>query len=66
MRFALKASSRQLDVVEESLESRTRPSSWSGWPWIRRTGWRRMVRKPTREDIPLDAQEQLIVELYSK
>jgi ribosomal protein S4 len=26
----------------------------------------RMVRKPTRDDIPLAVQEQLIVELYSK
>jgi small subunit ribosomal protein S4 len=26
----------------------------------------RMVRQPTRADIPLAAQEQLIVELYSK
>ena len=26
----------------------------------------RMVRRPTRQDIPLAAQEQLIVELYSK
>jgi ribosomal protein S4 len=25
-----------------------------------------MVRKPTRADIPLAVQEQLIVELYSK
>jgi len=25
-----------------------------------------MIRQPTRSDIPLAAQEQLIVELYSK
>ncbi len=33
---------------------------------MRRTGLGAMVRKPTRQDIPLAAQEQLIVELYSK
>jgi ribosomal protein S4 len=26
----------------------------------------RMTRRPTRQDIPLAVQEQLIVELYSK
>jgi ribosomal protein S4 len=26
----------------------------------------RVVRKPTRDDIPMEVQEQLIVELYSK
>jgi len=63
---ALKASSRQLTIVEESLESRTRPQllDWLALDEKNRVG--RLVRKPTREDIPLAAQEQLIVELYSK
>jgi small subunit ribosomal protein S4 len=63
---ALKASSRQLTIVEESLESRTRPQllDWLALDQKNRVG--RLVRKPTREDIPLAAQEQLIVELYSK
>ena len=63
---ALKPNSRQLTLVEESLESRTRPQllDWLALDEKNRVG--RMVRKPTREDIPLAAQEQLIVELYSK
>ena len=63
---ALKPGSRQLVLVEESLESRTRPQllDWLALDEKNRVG--RMVRKPTREDIPLAAQEQLIVELYSK
>jgi small subunit ribosomal protein S4 len=63
---ALKTESRQLVLVEESLESRTRPQllDWLALDQKNRVG--RMVRKPTREDIPLAAQEQLIVELYSK
>jgi len=63
---ALKSGSRQLALVEESLQSRTRPQllDWLALDEKNRVG--RMVRRPTREDIPLAAQEQLIVELYSK
>ncbi|MGD2123227.1 MAG: 30S ribosomal protein S4 [Gemmatimonadota bacterium] len=63
---AVKAKSRRLAMVEESLESRTRPDllEWLALDEKNRVG--RMVRKPTRQDIPLAAQEQLIVELYSK
>jgi small subunit ribosomal protein S4 len=63
---AVRAKSRQLALVEESLESRTRPEllEWLALDEKNRVG--RMVRKPTRQEIPLAAQEQLIVELYSK
>ncbi len=63
---AVKAKSRKLVFIEESLESRTRPEllEWLALDQKNRVG--RMVRKPTRQDIPLAAQEQLIVELYSK
>ncbi len=63
---AVKARSRKLALVEESLESRTRPEllEWLALDEKNRVG--RMVRKPTRQEIPLAAQEQLIVELYSK
>jgi small subunit ribosomal protein S4 len=63
---AVKAKSRKLGLIEESLESRTRPElmEWLALDQKNRVG--RMVRKPTRQDIPLAAQEQLIVELYSK
>jgi small subunit ribosomal protein S4 len=63
---ALKPKSRKLTRVEESLESRTRPEllEWLALDEKNRVG--RMVRQPTREEIPLAVQEQLIVELYSK
>jgi small subunit ribosomal protein S4 len=63
---AVKAKSRKLPLIEESLESRTRPDllEWLALDEKNRVG--RLVRKPTREEIPLAAQEQLIVELYSK
>ena len=63
---AVRAKSRRLGRVEESLESRTRPEllEWLALDQKNRVG--RMVRRPTRQDIPLAVQEQLIVELYSK
>jgi small subunit ribosomal protein S4 len=52
--------------VQASLESKTRPTTvrWLAVDEATRTG--RMLERPTRADIPLAAQEQLIVELYSK
>jgi small subunit ribosomal protein S4 len=63
---AMRAKSRNSDVVATSLESRTRPSlpEWLALDEKARVG--RMVRRPERQDIPLAVQEQLIVELYSK
>jgi small subunit ribosomal protein S4 len=58
--------SKDILPVEASLQAKTRPTSVS---WLAvddgtRTG--RMVSRPTRAEIPLAVQEQLIVELYSK
>lgn len=63
---AVKTASKNLLAVEASLEARTRPTllEWLALDEKARVG--RMVRKPTRADIPLAVQEQLIVELYSK
>ena len=63
---AVRPKSKNLESIEISLESRTRPSlvEWLALDEKARVG--RMVRKPTRQDIPLAVQEQLIVELYSK
>ncbi len=63
---ALKADSKGLPSVQESLESRTRPDlvEWLALDEKARVG--RMIRRPTRQDIPMAVQEQLIVELYSK
>jgi small subunit ribosomal protein S4 len=64
--IAVRAGSRELDVVEASLKSRTRPGlvEWLTLDEKKRVA--RVVREPTRDDIPMDVQEQLIVELYSK
>lgn len=63
---SIKSKSKNLMPVEASLEARTRPTlvDWLALDEKQRVG--RMVRTPTRADIPLAAQEQLIVELYSK
>ena len=58
--------SRDLLPVQASLESKTRPTTvrWLAVDEGTRAG--RMLERPTRADIPLAVQEQLIVELYSK
>lgn len=58
--------SRDLLPVQAALESKTRPEMvrWLAVDEGTRTG--RMLERPTRADIPLAVQEQLIVELYSK
>ncbi|MEX0912716.1 MAG: 30S ribosomal protein S4 [Gemmatimonadota bacterium] len=58
--------SKDILPVQASLESKTRPSqvNWLAVDDDARTG--RMVERPSRADIPLAVQEQLIVELYSK
>jgi small subunit ribosomal protein S4 len=63
---SVKARSKDLLPIEVSLEARTRPAlvDWLALDEKARVG--RMVRRPTRDDIPLAVQEQLIVELYSK
>jgi len=58
--------SRELDVVQASLEalSRATPVSWISVDTKSASG--RITEMPTRDTIPVVAQEQLIVELYSK
>ena len=62
----LHAQSKDMLPVQVSLESKTRPVTvrWLAIDEASRTG--RMLERPTRADIPLAVQEQLIVELYSK
>ncbi|MEJ2503157.1 MAG: 30S ribosomal protein S4 [Gemmatimonadota bacterium] len=62
----MKEASRNLVPVQAALESKTRPDtvSWLALDEGTRTG--RMLERPSREEIPLPVQEQLIVELYSK
>jgi small subunit ribosomal protein S4 len=60
------AASRELPRVRMALEqfARTQPPAWIAVDTDKATG--RMTERPTREAIPIAAQEQLIVELYSK
>jgi small subunit ribosomal protein S4 len=64
--IAVRADSRDLDAVEASLKARTRPQLVEWLTLDEKNRVARVVRKPTRDDIPMDVQEQLIVELYSK
>jgi len=64
--IAVRLPSRDLDLVGASLGARTRPklAEWLSLDEKNRVA--RVVRAPTRKDLPADIQEQLIVELYSK
>ena len=50
--------------VAQELQSRGAQVSWLNVDSDKAAG--RVVERPTREAIPINAQEQLIVELYSK
>ena len=58
--------SRELVPVKIALEGATRgaPMTWLSVDSVKASG--RVTTLPTRDGIPLNAQEQLIVELYSK
>jgi small subunit ribosomal protein S4 len=60
------AKSKDILPIQVALESKTKPTrvGWLAVDESSRTG--RMVERPSRADIPLAVQEQLIVELYSK
>jgi small subunit ribosomal protein S4 len=62
----MKGASKELDVVAASLElaSKGQTVSWIAVDREARTG--KITERPTRETIPVAAEEQLIVELYSK
>jgi small subunit ribosomal protein S4 len=62
----LTAASRELTAVKASQEfaSRGQPVSWIQVDAEKAAG--KVTERPTRDAIPLNAQEQLIVELYSK
>ncbi len=64
--ISIRAGSRELPVVKESIEDRKArdPLSWLGVDYEGVAG--RVLERPTRSDIPLAVEEQLIVELYSK
>lgn len=64
--ISVKPSSGKLPLVQEAVESGGGDGllSWLSADTKKLTG--RVTEKPTRADVPLAVQEQLIVELYSK
>jgi len=66
MEVSVKPSSQEMPVIRESVEARGGNGllNWLSADYKKLTG--QMLEKPSRADIPLAVQEQLIVELYSK
>jgi small subunit ribosomal protein S4 len=64
--ISIAPSAQDTPVVREAMEDRKGKDqlSWLGVDFDNYTG--RMLEQPSRADIPLAVQEQLIVELYSK
>ena len=58
--------SRQVVAIQASLEQAGRGGSLSWLAIDKETFSGRMLERPTRPNIPIAAQEQLVVELYSK
>lgn len=61
---AVREKSKSLEVIASSLASHSTNSEWLDWNSSTMSG--RFIIKPTREMIPENIKEQLIVELYSK
>ena len=62
----VKQKSRELILVQGAMEQATRGASPSWLAGDRDTYSGRMLERPSRPNIPIAAQEQLVVELYSK
>jgi small subunit ribosomal protein S4 len=66
MRIVLREKSRQITRITEALEALERRSV-PGWLELEKDAFAGVVKAmPTREDITMPIQEQLIVELYSR
>jgi small subunit ribosomal protein S4 len=64
--IAIRARSKDIEPVEVSLGARTRPGLVEWLTLDEKNRVARVVRRPTRDDVSAEIQEQLIVELYSK
>lgn len=60
----IREKSKSLEVISESLAANSCDSEWLSWNPDSMTG--EFMHYPTREEIPENINEQLIVELYSK
>lgn len=61
---AIREKSKSLEVITSSLSGRTNRFSWLEWDGSKLSG--KFLNMPSRELIPENIKEQLIVELYSK
>ncbi len=61
---SVREKSKNLEAIVDSLGKTSKKYSWLEWDSTNLQG--RYVAVPSREDIPENIQEQLIVELYSK
>ena len=62
--IGVREKSKSLEVITDSLASRSSAYSWLEWDAEKLEG--KFTNYPEREDIPENINEQLIVELYSK
>lgn len=62
--IGVREKSKSLEVITNSLSSRSDQFSWIEWDSEKVQG--RFLNLPAREEIPENIKEQLIVELYSK
>ncbi len=62
--IGVREKSKSLEAISDSLASNSRHFSWLEWNQSELLG--KFLNPPTREDIPENIKEQLIVELYSK
>jgi small subunit ribosomal protein S4 len=60
----VRAKSKNLEVIHSSLKSAKEIPEWLSVDKVKLAGT--VVRIPVRADIPIDVQEHLVVELYSK
>ena len=62
--IGVREKAKSLEVITESLASRSNKFSWLDWDEEKKQG--KFMNYPPREEIPENIREQLIVELYSK
>jgi small subunit ribosomal protein S4 len=62
--ISVREKSKSLEVVTDSLSGRSDSFGWLEWDEEKMEG--KFIQYPTREEIPENIREQLIVELYSK
>jgi len=62
--ISIRERSKSLEAIANSLAGRSKKFSWIEWDGHLMTG--KYMNLPSREDIPENIREQLIVELYSK